>query len=119
MGVIFVTGCGRIRRESTVDDPRVKLEMAVEPAAPAIGPARLIFTLTDVSGTPINDATLDIEGNMTHAGMVPVLAQATSGQNGQYVVPFEWTMSGDWIVTVDVLLADGQQFSQQIPVGVQ
>jgi hypothetical protein len=114
----LLPACGRIQ-QGQVEAGGLNLEMAVEPEQPAVGPARLIFTLTDEAGQPVDDATLNIEGNMTHAGMVPVLAQATDGEAGRYVVPFEWTMGGDWIVTVEVSLADGREFSRQIPVSVQ
>ena len=56
---------------------------------------------------------------MTHAGMVPVFAQTTGGKNGRYVVPFEWTMGGDWTVTVDVSLEDGRTISREFPVTVE
>ena len=100
-------------------DNNVTLEMTVEPEQPTVGPAHLIFTLNDTSGRPINDATLKIEGNMTHAGMVPVQAEVSAGETGRYVVPFEWTMGGDWMVTVDITLADGQEYSRQFPITVQ
>lgn len=117
--IILPVACGRIQPSQTVGDVGVMLEMTVEPAPPAVGLSHLIFTLTDRAGNPVNDATLKIEGNMTHAGMVPVVAQTNTGQNGHYTVPFEWSMSGDWLVTVEVTLADGQEFSRQIPVLVQ
>ncbi|MDX1520397.1 MAG: FixH family protein [Anaerolineae bacterium] len=117
--LILLTGCGRIQRQQTAADLGVSVEVAIDPDQPSVGPTRLIFTLTDAQGHPINDAVLDVEGNMTHAGMTPVLAQARAGQAGQYVVPFEWTMSGDWIVTLDVALADGRRFTHQTEVSVQ
>ncbi len=45
---------------------------------------------------------------MTHAGMQPVLADAGSGADGVYPADFEWTMSGDWVVTVTAALPDGR-----------
>lgn len=121
--VILLTGgllpaCGRIQPDQA-EENGLNLEMIVEPEQPAVGPAQLIFILTDEAGQPINGAILNIEGNMTHAGMVPVITQATAGRAGRYVAPFEWTMGGDWIVTVEATLTDGREFSRQIPVSVQ
>jgi hypothetical protein len=62
--------------------------------------------VTDASGQPVNDANLNIKGDMTHAGMVPVLASTQNGVDGIYTTPFEWTMSGDWIVTIRATLLD-------------
>ncbi len=120
--IVFLTllvGCGRIQQQQTAADLGVSVAVTIDPAQPRVGPSRLVFTLMDAQGQPINDAILDVEGNMTHAGMSPVLAQARSGQAGQYVVPFEWTMAGDWIVTLDVSLADGRHFAHQTEVSVQ
>ncbi len=113
-----LSACGRIQ-QNQAQPPDVTLEMTFEPEQPAVGPTQLIFTLTDGQGRPINDANLAIEGNMTHAGMVPVVAQVESGETGRYVVPFEWTMGGDWVVTVETTLADGRHFSREFPVTVQ
>ena len=116
--IILVPACGRIQTGQE-QDSEVSIELTVEPAQPAAGPTQLIITLTDQNGQPIDNAVLEIEGNMTHAGMVPVFAQTTDGENGRYVVPFEWTMGGDWTLTVDVLLEDGRTISREFPVTVE
>jgi len=116
--IILVPACGRIQTGQE-QDSEVSIELTVEPAQPAAGPAQLIITLTDQNGQPIDNAVLEIEGNMTHAGMVPVFAQTTDGENGRYVVPFEWTMGGDWTLTVGVLLEDGRTISREFPVTVE
>jgi hypothetical protein len=94
------------------------VEFAVEPADPAVGPAQLLMTVIGPDGQPIDDATLDVEGNMTHAGMTPVFAQTSGGEDGQYVVPFEWTMGGDWLLTIEITLADSAVVSREFPVTV-
>lgn len=102
---IFVGGCRRSssQNESASD---VNMALAVDPAAPVVGSATLRITLTDTNDKPINDASLEIRGDMTHAGMEPILASVDASQAGVYEVPFEWTMGGDWIVTVTATLAD-------------
>jgi hypothetical protein len=85
----------------------------------AVGQTTLTVRVTDGNGAALEDATVNVRGDMNHAGMVPVLAEAvTGGQNGVYRVPFEWTMGGDWIVTVEAILADGESVSQQFNVSV-
>jgi hypothetical protein len=117
--VVLVTGCGRIQADPSPESADISVEFSTEPTNPAVGPAQLLIIVTDGDGRPIDNATLDIEGNMTHAGMTPVFTQATGGENGQYVVPFEWTMGGDWIMTVEVALEDGRTASRQFPVVVE
>ena len=113
-----VSACGRVQQNPSEDNAGVTVEMAVEPEQPAVGPAMLIFTLKDEAGQPVDNASLRVEGNMTHAGMTPVFGEATAGQNGRYQVPFEWTMGGDWFITVNITLPDGQELSREFPVTV-
>ena len=84
-----------------------------------MGESRLVIQILDLAGQPLSDASLSIKGDMTHAGMVPVLAEAQGGDaDGYYNVPFEWTMAGDWIVTVEAVLSDGTRAKQRFEFSV-
>ena len=73
------------------------------PAEPRIGPSPLTLELTDREGDPIEGASVRVEGNMTHAGMVPVLVEARELGGGAYRADdFTFTMAGDWFVTATV-----------------
>ncbi|MAS35459.1 MAG: hypothetical protein CL610_15720 [Anaerolineaceae bacterium] len=103
---VVITGCRE--QVKTAEDAQINIDLTVEPAELAVGNATLSVVLTDTEGNPIEDATIEVRGNMTHAGMAPVLASATDGEAGLYQIPFEWTMSGDWLVDVTVTLVDGE-----------
>jgi hypothetical protein len=49
-----------------------------------------------------------------------VIAEVERIEGNQYVVPFEWTMAGDWIIEVSAELPDGttaaQTFDQSVAV---
>src|SRR5690606_15160175 len=96
----------------------VKMDLSVQPDPPGVGPADLVVSLADAQGQPIEDARLAVKGDMSHAGMVPVLAEIEGGAMGRYTVPFEWTMSGDWIVTVSAALPDGRTATRQFHLNV-
>ena len=79
--------------------------------------------LHNAAHAPLTDATVTLEGNMNHAGMAPVLTEPVKdgddgASDGVYNIPFQFTMLGDWIVTVTVDLADGTQTTQDINVTV-
>lgn len=94
--------------------------IGVAPTALTTGPTTLTITLHDGGGAPIDRAALAVRGDMTHAGMVPVLAESLDdGRAGVYQVPFEWTMKGDWIVTVTITLPDGATAAEQFRFTVQ
>lgn len=94
--------CGDATRETNLLDVRVHFD-----PLPYIGETTCHVALFDRSGQPIHAARIDIEGNMNHAGMVPVLTKATELASGSYSAPFEFTMGGDWILLLHIVLADG------------
>ena len=112
--------CGRIQPgRMSEGNGTIVIEMETRPSPPGPGPGTLLFNMTDGQGQPIDNVKLDVEGNMTHAGMVPVFAQVVGGEDGLYEVPFEWSMGGDWIVTVKATLADGSLVTRQFEVSVE
>ena len=56
---------------------------------------------------------------MTHAGMVPVLTEsvwdgADGAEDGSYHVPFQFTMLGDWIITVKIERREGDPLKEDV-----
>ncbi len=91
----------------------------VELAAPArIGPAPVTVYLLD-GQEGITGASVTVTGDMTHAGMVPVIAEAHEVAPGEYVADdFAFNMGGDWFLMANVALADGTSFELNVPVSV-
>lgn len=103
--LLLAAGCGG--RESQSQD-NGDVTITLEAASLDVGPTTLVVTVTTAGGEPVDDAAVSLRGDMTHAGMMPVLADASSeGADGRYLAPFEWTMGGDWVITVEATLADG------------
>ena len=109
--VFLLIGCGG-RNSSNSNSSGY--DISIDAESTTLGATNLVVTVKDQSGTPINDATVNIKGDMTHAGMSPVLGQSSKADNGTYTVPYEWTMAGDWVVSVDVILSDGTVISEKI-----
>ncbi|GAB4283186.1 MAG: hypothetical protein Kow0080_37210 [Candidatus Promineifilaceae bacterium] len=108
--VIFsLTGCQRASQQDNTAD----FEMSLFSQSTQVGETVLVVTLTEADGSPITNATLIVRGDMTHAGMTPVLRDGiTENTDGVYEIPFEWTMGGDWVVTVDATLPDGRSVTK-------
>ena len=112
----LLTGC---RRSSNLETaPDYQLELRVQPSMAAVGEAQLDLELTGPDGQPVEGAQLSIRGDMTHPGMTPVLADADEIGDGLYQADWEWTMAGDWIVTVTVELQDGLIFERAFDLSV-
>jgi hypothetical protein len=72
--------------------------------------------LRDAEGQPITGAKMSLEGNMSHPGMVPVLATASEVSPGRYEAALEFTMGGDWFILVQATLPDGRLLEQRVDV---
>lgn len=115
--LLFGTACARVSQQADTAD--IEVTMTAIPYPPHVGESRLIIQVADKSGSPIDDAHISIKGDMTHAGMLPVLAEVGGGgENGVYNVPFEWTMAGDWVLTIDFQLPDGTKAQKRFDMTV-
>jgi len=95
---------------------RVSLELTDEPA---VGPAAVRVYLLSENNDALTDAAVTVTGTMTHAGMEPVIAEATATSNGLYQTrDFAFTMAGDWILQAEVTLPDGSEASDELSVTI-
>ena len=95
---VFATACTKRHARWA----ELKFSHEVSPQPPHVGPVTLTVRINDLSGAAITGAQVTMQGNMTHAGMVPVFADATETQPGRYQSTMKLSMAGDWKVTVHV-----------------
>ena len=107
---LLVVGC----RSDSLVDVTVALEVAPQP--PRVGPAIITLRVTDESGKPLSGAHINLEGNMSHAGMVPVFADAVELEPGRYRSNIQLTMAGDWVMLVHLTLPDGLKVVRQFEI---
>ena len=76
-----------------------------------LGPAVIrVYVLDD--NKALSGAKVEVTGDMTHAGMVPVISEALETEAGLYETKdFEFTMAGDWILTTVIKTDDGKKLS--------
>lgn len=115
-----VTAC-HAQAQSKGMPPSVQITLS--PAPEGKNSKYLVVQVTDQAGKPVTDATVSLEGNMSHGGMAPVVGKAVKDDadgkmDGLYQVPFQFNMLGDWIITVDVKQGAGATVKQDIPVQV-
>ena len=110
---VLAGGC----REPAKATPDVLVEHELSPRPPRVGPAVFDLKIMDaVSSKPFRGARVRLEGNMTHAGMSPVFAEASEAEPGNYRATLEFTMAGDWVIIVHVALPDGRKVERQFDV---
>lgn len=110
--LLALVACGR----GSNDLLDVAVVLVVSPEPPQIGPATITVTLHDAGGEPIRGAEVELEGNMSHAGMTPVFADALEVAPGRYQADLEFTMGGDWFILVRAALPDGRSMERKIDV---
>lgn len=117
--VLVAAGCRESAQPTATPGVVVNIDLAFEPDPPTVGEALLLVTVTSDDGAPINDAIVAIVGDMNHAGMQPVNGASDTAEAGVYQVPFEWTMGGDWILTVTATLRNGTTVAKTFNLAVE
>jgi hypothetical protein len=88
------------------------------PEGPTLGQAPVQVDIAE-GEQAVEGAQVRVTGDMTHAGMVPVIREATEQESGRYLAEdFEFTMAGDWILTVDIGYPDGGRDMEELRVTV-
>lgn len=103
-----ISACRESAQPTPTPNPEVVISVDYG-ETPTVGETVLIVRVQDSAGNDRADVQrIAVRGDMDHAGMVPVLAETdTPDEEGAYVIPFEWTMRGGWILTIEVTLTDG------------
>ena len=110
---LFVAGFSGCRGQSS---QVVFVAHEVLPQPPRVGQVEIRLRLTDASRKPLRGAEIKLEGNMSHAGMSPELANTLEVAPGQYRANMELSMAGDWIVLVHLTLRDGTKLERQFEI---
>lgn len=98
------------------DLPDVGVELEIEPLPVRVGPATVSVGLADAAGQEIEGAQVELEGNMSHAGMEPVFATGREVAPGRYEAQLDFTMSGDWFIVVHAALPDGRSLERTFDI---
>lgn len=116
-GAVVMVGCPPAGDDAAGGGGDLAIELTTRPDPPSVGPTTVTLDLarTD-TGAPVEGAAVEIQGDMTHPGMVPVFATARETSPGRYEAEMELTMAGDWVLTVAARTADGRSLERQLPL---
>ena len=118
LAALTLNACGPRGEQTGALDVTV---VSVSPDPATVGDAVITLEIHDADGNPVEGATIEVEGAMTHAGMKPVIVETKSLGEGKYATQnFTFSMGGDWVIIVRATLADGSTAAQQVDLkGVQ
>ncbi|HSS99364.1 MAG TPA: FixH family protein [Terriglobales bacterium] len=115
VALLFLAGCHK-----PASSAPVVINSEVSPQPVRVGPVTITMKISDFSAKPVTGAHIQLEANMSHPGMAPVMGEAKEIDAGRYQGVLQLNMAGDWVVLAHVILADGQKLEPQINVtGVQ
>lgn len=93
-------------RQQQIAPADIQLELTASDTL--VGETTLLVSVKDQNGKAIaNPGKLSVRGDMSHAGMIPVFAEAEAATDGVFALPFAWTMGGGWIVEASLTLPNG------------
>jgi hypothetical protein len=99
-------GCARDARRPDID---ATWSVSSTPSATTESVARL--TLVDAQRRPVTGAHLQLEAQMSHPGMPPLVAPFVEQGDGTYEAAVRFSMAGDWVLVASGQLSDGRRFS--------
>lgn len=105
---LSLLGCSR----TPSDDPR--LLMSLEQTPNAMGVQTIVLVINDGS-TPLDNAKVQIEATMTHAGMPSQIVQMQALGAGKYQGSIDFSMLGEWVLIVNVTEANGAVMQRTLP----
>jgi hypothetical protein len=111
VATLLTAGCTR----PAESPPVVEIEHAISPQPVRVGPATITLQLAD-AGKPLTGAHIEIEADMSHAGMSPLFAEAKETVPGRYQAHLDFQMGGDWVILLHVTLPGGKRLERQIDV---
>ena len=116
---VLLAGCGSAATPvDTTSTKPVNIKMETNPNPAMMGDMEVIFTLTDASGNPIEGATVDVSAEHTGMSGMDMSGLATEQSGGKYAINANFSMSGDWKVTVYVR-KDGLDYKEEIEFPIQ
>ena len=116
---VLITACGgtTTAAPSAASKP-VNLEFNTNPNPAATGDVELVFTVTDVEGNPLEGATVDVSADHTDMTDMTMGGPATDQGNGRYAINANFSMSGNWKLTV-YIRKDGLDYKEDIDFKIQ
>jgi YtkA-like protein len=97
----------------------VTIKVESNPSPAAMGDAELVFLVTDASGNPIEGARVDVSADHTDMSGMGMSGAATDQGSGRYSINANFSMTGNWKLTVYVRDDAGLDYKEDIDFKVQ
>lgn len=117
MSVLLAACGGSATPEGSAKPVNIQVESNPSPAS--VGDAELVFTITDANGNPIEGARIDVSADHTDMSGMGMSGAATDQGSGRYSINANFSMTGNWKLTVYVRNDAGLDYQEDIDFKVQ
>ena len=116
---VLLAACGTAATPAdTASAKPVNIKFETNPNPTMLGDMELILTITDANGNPIEGAKVDVSVDHTDMSGMGMSGLATEQGGGRYAINANFSMSGNWRLTVYVR-KDGLDYKEDIDFKVQ
>ena len=112
---VFIAACGgsQPQQGDTTDAP-VTITLTTNPDPPIIGEVELQFAVTDGKDQPVTGADFDVIADHTDMSGMTLKGKAVEQKTGEYAITADFSMSGTWLLTVQVR-NENLDYKEEIP----
>ena len=116
---VLLAACGGAATPAdTTSAKPVNIAVSTNPNPAMMGDIELVFTITDEHGSTIEGATVDVSVDHTDMTGMTMGGAATDQGGGKYAINANFSMSGNWKLTVYVR-KDGLDYKEDLEFKVQ
>jgi hypothetical protein len=116
---VLLAACGTAAIPATsVSSKPVNIAVGTNPNPAMMGDIEIVLTITDANGSPIEGATVDVAADHTDMTGMTMSGLATEQSGGKYAIDANFSMSGNWKLTVYVR-KDGLDYKEDIDFKIQ
>jgi hypothetical protein len=116
---LFLIACGGAATQGPIATAApVTIALNTDPNPPVMGEVELLFTVVDDKGQPVNSADFDVIADHTDMSGMTMHGKASDQGNGNYAITTNFSMSGNWKLTVQVR-KDGLDYKQDLDLVIE
>ena len=119
---VLLAACGSAATPAVSIDvgssQQVNIAVSTNPNPAVMGDVELVFTITDADDNPLEGAKVDVSADHIDMTGMTMGGAATDQGGGKYAINANFSMSGNWKLTVYVR-KDGLDYKEDIDFKVQ
>jgi hypothetical protein len=97
---LMIAGCSSAAQTQDPATEPVKITLKTNPTVPAVGKTEIVLEIRDQKDQPLTGAKVDVGADHTDMSGMTMGGTATEQGNGKYAITTDFSMSGNWKITV-------------------